>query len=462
MLISIDRTRRDNDHHLHAGRVPARDLRALLYALSIGLDCLAVAAGFWFATLVRDASWLQTGDLSIVVISVPLFLMFSVAREAQSVEALQSRSLGIWRAISALAATAITCVLLIFVVKEDEVSRFGLGVAFVAGGSLLILSRLVLDWAFRVIMKGKALHCALIVDTVEPPPRADMDIIDLRSSGLWPDPHQPSALDVISNLVVNYDRIVVACPSDHRRAWALFLRSSDVGGELLVDDALLQGAVAIGQFGNLDTLVMSRGPMGLQQRLQKRTLDLLLAIPLLILLAPVLLLAAIAIRLDSSGPIFFRQTRVGHGGRHFRIFKFRSMRSDSADYNGEISAARADHRVTRVGALIRRTSIDELPQLLNVVRGEMSLVGPRPHALGSLAGQELFWEVSESYWIRHALKPGITGLAQVRGFRGATAVADDLRNRLRCDLEYLSNWSISLDLQILVRTCGVLFHKNAF
>jgi exopolysaccharide biosynthesis polyprenyl glycosylphosphotransferase len=444
------------------GRVPARDLRALLYAISLCLDCLAVTGGFWTATLVRDQAWLATGDLSIVVITVPLFLMFSIAREVQSVESLQSRSLALSRALSALAATAITCVLLIFVVKEDEVSRFGLGVAFAAAVPVLVVSRLTLDWAFAALMGGKALHCALIIDSIDPPAHPGMDIIDLRNCGLWPDPHQPTAIDKISGLIVNYDRVIVACPSAHRRAWALFLRSSDVGGELVVEDALLQGAVAIGRCGESDTLVMSRGPMALQQRMQKRALDLVLCIPILVFLAPLLVLVAIAIRLDSPGPVFFRQIRVGHGGRQFRIFKFRSMRSDATDAVGERSATRNDDRITRVGALIRRTSIDELPQLLNVLKGDMSLVGPRPHALGSLAGEELFWEVSETYWVRHALKPGITGLAQVRGHRGATAAAEDLQVRLRSDLEYLMNWSLSLDLLILVRTCGVLFHKNAF
>ncbi len=463
MFVNIDPALREIKADVpHNGRIPARDLRALLYAISLCLDCLAVAGGFWIATLVRDQAWLETGDLSIVVISVPLFLMFSIAREVQSVESLQSRSLAASRAFGALAATAITCVLLIFVVKEEEVSRFGLGVAFAAAVPLLVVSRLILDWAFKLLMKGRALHCALIIDSIDPPAYPDMDVIDLRNSGLWPDPHQPAAIDKISGLIVNYDRVIVACPGDHRRAWALFLRSCDVGGELVVEDALLQGAVAIGRCGESDTLVMSRGPMALQQRMQKRALDLALGIPLLVFLGPMLLLVALAIRLDSSGPVFFRQTRVGLGGRQFRIYKFRSMRADATDAVGERSTTRSDDRVTRVGAFIRRTSIDELPQLLNVLQGDMSLVGPRPHALGSLAGEELFWEVSETYWVRHALKPGITGLAQVRGHRGATAVAEDLKVRLRSDLEYLMNWSLSLDILILIRTCGVLFHKNAF
>jgi polysaccharide biosynthesis protein PslA len=127
-----------------------------------------------------------------------------------------------------------------------------------------------------------------------------------------------------------------------------------------------------------------------------------------------------------------------------------------------VSTQREDPRITRVGQFIRRTSIDELPQLLNVLWGDMSLVGPRPHALGSLAGDSLFWEVTNAYWIRHALKPGITGLAQIRGFRGSTETVEALERRVRADLEYVSNWSIAQDMLILLRTARVLVHKNAY
>jgi len=118
--------------------------------------------------------------------------------------------------------------------------------------------------------------------------------------------------------------------------------------------------------------------------------------------------------------------------------------------------------VTRVGRFIRRTSIDELPQLINVVIGDMSIVGPRPHAVGSRAENKLFWEIDERYWHRHAAKPGLTGLAQIRGFRGATDREDDLTNRLQADLEYLNDWSLWRDIKIIVMTFGVLRHKNAF
>jgi lipopolysaccharide/colanic/teichoic acid biosynthesis glycosyltransferase len=153
---------------------------------------------------------------------------------------------------------------------------------------------------------------------------------------------------------------------------------------------------------------------------------------------------------------------MGRGNRFFNIYKFRSMSVAQADGDGTVSASKNDQRITRVGRFIRRTSIDELPQLFNVLIGDMSLVGPRPHAIGSQAGDKLFWEVDLRYWQRHSLKPGLSGLAQVRGFRGATDREDDLVDRLHSDLEYMEGWSILRDVKILVMTVGVLVHDRAF
>ena len=144
------------------------------------------------------------------------------------------------------------------------------------------------------------------------------------------------------------------------------------------------------------------------------------------------------------------------------MLKFRSMREEKLDADGEQSTGRNDDRITRIGRLIRRTSIDELPQLINVLRGEMSIVGPRPHALASRANSKLFWEVDAAYWRRHSLKPGLTGLAQVRGHRGATEEEKDLTDRLESDLEYISNWSIRRDIRIMVQTLRVLVHDKAY
>lgn len=175
-----------------------------------------------------------------------------------------------------------------------------------------------------------------------------------------------------------------------------------------------------------------------------------------------LALVALVIKLESPGPVFFRQNRVGRGNRLFQVLKFRSMRTDLCDADDNRSASRDDDRITRFGRIIRATGVDELPQLLNVLMGDMSLVGPRPHALGSLAGNRLFWQVDETYWLRHQLKPGITGLAQVRGYRGATVEATDLTDRLQSDMEYIQGWDIWRDVAILVNTLRVVAHKNAF
>lgn len=153
---------------------------------------------------------------------------------------------------------------------------------------------------------------------------------------------------------------------------------------------------------------------------------------------------------------------MGRGNRFFDMYKFRSMTEALSDSEGSVSTAKQDMRTTRVGRFIRRTSIDELPQLFNVLLGDMSLVGPRPHAIGSQAGDKLFWEVDSRYWHRHSLKPGLSGLAQVRGYRGATELESDLVQRLQSDLEYLEGWTILRDIRILFLTLGVLVHDRAF
>jgi lipopolysaccharide/colanic/teichoic acid biosynthesis glycosyltransferase len=146
----------------------------------------------------------------------------------------------------------------------------------------------------------------------------------------------------------------------------------------------------------------------------------------------------------------------------FDVLKFRSMREECSDASGTRSASLRDDRVTAVGRFMRRTSLDELPQLLNVLAGQMSIVGPRPHALGSTAEDSLFWHIDQRYFQRHAIKPGMTGLAQVRGFRGATDRRDDLTNRLLSDLEYSTGWTIWRDMKIVAGTFAVLAHPQAF
>ena len=196
-------------------------------------------------------------------------------------------------------------------------------------------------------------------------------------------------------------------------------------------------------------------------RLVKRLVDLALALPGLIVLALPALVLMLVIRLDSPGPALYRQRRIGRLGRVFTALKFRSMHSNG---NGTIDQATIhDPRVTRIGRWMRRYSIDELPQLINVVRNEMSIVGPRPHAPGTRAGGQLFEDVTRCYSTRHFVKPGLTGLAQVRGWRGETDTQEKLLHRIDCDFEYIAHWSVGLDLAIIWRTArSVLRSTNAY
>jgi undecaprenyl-phosphate galactose phosphotransferase/putative colanic acid biosynthesis UDP-glucose lipid carrier transferase len=190
----------------------------------------------------------------------------------------------------------------------------------------------------------------------------------------------------------------------------------------------------------------------------KRILDLFVTAIALVILWPIFLLAAIAIKLDSDGPVIFQQRRNGLNGDEFVVYKFRTMTvlEDGPDI---IQAGRGDRRVTRVGKFLRRSSIDELPQLLNVLKGEMSLVGPRPHAV---AHNVKYRALIPGYEYRFFVKPGVTGWAQVNGLRGETATVHDMATRVRADLWYIDNWSFGLDLAILVRTCFEVLRDEAY
>lgn len=184
----------------------------------------------------------------------------------------------------------------------------------------------------------------------------------------------------------------------------------------------------------------------------KRTVDVLGAGFGLLILAPLLVGIAVAIKATSPGPIFFRQKRYGFHNRRFWIYKFRTMHTHLGDQKGIRQTTTDDPRVTSIGRILRKSSLDELPQLINVLKGDMSLVGPRPHVPGMLAGGMLYEELTPYYFQRHHMRPGITGLAQVSGYRGGTTVPLFAIERLDRDLQYIETWSLGLDTRILVRT----------
>lgn len=205
-------------------------------------------------------------------------------------------------------------------------------------------------------------------------------------------------------------------------------------------------------------------PISGRNRIVKAFEDRIGSLVLLLILSPLLLLIAMLIRLDSPGPAVFRQRRFGFNNEEFTVFKFRTMRAGAPgaakDGDAMVQATRDDVRVTRIGRFLRRTSLDELPQLVNVLRGEMSLVGPRPHAV---AHNEEYGRIIDEYFARHRVKPGITGWAQVHGLRGETDTPEKMRQRVEYDLYYIDNWSILLDIRILFLTLFVGFvNRNAY
>lgn len=212
----------------------------------------------------------------------------------------------------------------------------------------------------------------------------------------------------------------------------------------------------VDRIGALPAIEFDFRPLTPTQTCMKRAEDLLLAGSLTVLVLPVLLLISLAIKLDSPGPVLFRQMRAGFNGRKFQVWKFRTMHAHARDEHAVRQTSRGDSRVTRVGRFLRRTSLDELPQLFNVLVGDMSIVGPRPHALGMTAVGRPLHEVIEEYSARHRLKPGITGWAQINGCRGEVNSHEKLRDRVRLDCYYIENWSLSFDLWIIFRTAAAL------
>ncbi|MCW2273601.1 Undecaprenyl-phosphate glucose phosphotransferase [Rhodoblastus acidophilus] len=244
-----------------------------------------------------------------------------------------------------------------------------------------------------------------------------------------------------------------------QKLWALpvDVRISALGGKLRLRDR------AYNFIGDVPFLPAFDKPMNDWDVALKAIFDRCVAAILILALSPVLALLALGVRLSSRGPILFVQKRYGFNNEEFGVYKFRSMYVDQCDYGAAKMVTRGDPRVTPFGAFIRRTSLDELPQLFNVLRGDLSLVGPRPHALKGAAAGRAYEQVVDNYFARHRVKPGITGWAQINGWRGETDTFEKIEQRVAHDLHYIENWSLWFDVGILLKTPWVvLTGKNAF
>src|SRR5665213_1251380 len=260
------------------------------------------------------------------------------------------------------------------------------------------------------------------------------------------------------------DRVIVALPHSAEKRLLEILRKLH---KMPVEISLAPDMVGFNvpakdpeAFGGVPLLDVYGRPLTYGQGFVKTIFDRLAAGVGMILLSPMLLAVALAIKLDSRGPVVFRQNRYGFGDRVIEVYKFRTMRAEAADPDGERQTEANDPRLTRIGGFLRRWSLDELPQLFNVLRGELSLVGPRPHAVSMHVRQRRNEDIVPDYALRHHVKPGITGWAQVNGYHGPVATERALRQRVAYDLDYIDRWSLWFDIRIILKTLLIAFGQR--
>ena len=443
---------------------PSLERRRLeVYLALIVCDTLGIVMAFLAVGLALTWHNAMTTMADLLALFIPLYWTVAFNMRVYTVRSLISTRHAQLRVTYALAVTVTALIFMFYMAHSPvQVGRLALELDVMASVVVLASVRSAMR-GFIIRRCGLTAENVLIIDdgggTVQIP---GAWTIQTRDHNLKPDYCDPHMLDRLGLFMTNMDRVLVTCPADRRRAWAMVFKGSNISGEIVDPDVLTLGVVGARRASAFGTLVVSVGPLSLQARAIKRAMDLAVAVPAVVFLFPLLMTVALLIRLEDGGQVFFRHQRQGRNNRLFWIYKFRSMRPLQLDATGARSATRDDDRTTTIGRFIRRTSIDELPQLLNVLRGDMSIVGPRPHAIGSLAGTKRFWEVDPRYLLRHSLKPGLTGLAQMRGLRGATDTEADLRQRLQADLEYLDGWTIMRDFRIILGTIRVVVHHKAF
>jgi Undecaprenyl-phosphate glucose phosphotransferase len=377
---------------------------------------------------------------------------------------------------------------LVFMKSAQDFSRVWLAMWFAVGGFALLSSRaclagLVHAWA----REGRLYRRAVIYGTGE----VSEDVIrqlekdtgtDVRILGIFDDRDEPARaprliagyprLGGLSELLSlgrdsRIDLVIVALPVAAERRLAEIVKRLSV---LPADIKLPARATAIrfspktySHIGSIAMIDLHDKPITDWGTVSKWTFDKVFAALAMVLLAPVMIGVALAIKLESRGPVLFRQKRYGFNNELIEVYKFRSMYTDRCDATASRLVTRDDPRVTKVGRIIRKTSLDELPQLFNVLKGNLSLVGPRPHAVAAKAENRLYDDVVDGYFARHKVKPGITGWAQINGWRGETDTAEKIQKRVEHDLYYIENWSVFFDLYILLKTpVSLLETKNAY
>ncbi|WP_442754063.1 undecaprenyl-phosphate glucose phosphotransferase [Methylocystis sp. JAN1] len=379
-------------------------------------------------------------------------------------------------------------IVLFFFKLDDSFSRVWLLGWYVSGLALLAGERLALSLIVRMLTRqGKLDRRTVIVgggELADPVLRdlAAQNDSDLQILGLFDDRTDKRSPDVVAgypklgsidDLVefarhTRIDLVIFALPISAEARLLQMLRKLWI---LPIDIRLAAHTNKLrfrprsySYIGNVPVIDVFDKPIADWDVVVKYIFDKVVGAICLVLLSPVMALIALAVKLDSPGPVLFKQVRHGFNNENIEVYKFRSMYVEKLDYAATKQVTRGDPRVTRVGRFIRKTSLDELPQLFNVVfKGNLSLVGPRPHAVISRAADHLYDEVVDGYFARHRVKPGLTGWAQINGWRGETDTPEKIQKRVECDLYYIENWSIFLDVYILALTPFALIKaENAY
>ena len=440
-------------------------IRAAAVAGSVAVDVAMIGAAAATGAVVRFGSLEAGNPVELLAIIVPVYLLASLACGAHQLDALKSGAQSLTKAAFSLLISAAILSAAAFVFKAGALmSRIETIVLFASAAAYLSVGRVFGSQLIKALKDAIDPTTLVLTDDGAPAGAGpSKTVIDVRAREWRPHVNDPGFLNEVFTAIRNCDRIVLSfAETDERRSWAELMRLMGVHAEIVEPELAKSLPLGIGIWGEYPTLIVARGPLTFAERITKRAFDLAVIIALAPVVIPVIAALAVMIKLESPGPAFFLQERVGRNNRRYLCYKMRTMRADRLDSSGHRSASRADDRVTKIGRLLRSTSLDELPQLWNVFLGEMSLVGPRPHALGSTAEGLFFWDAVQDYWSRHSVKPGLTGLAQIRGLRGATQSREEIELRVASDLEYINSWSVWLDFRILIKTIMVIVHRNAY
>jgi len=416
------------------------------------------------------------------VVAFELFGLYAMSALSSALKTMPRMLLAWTMAFTVLVATVF------FLKLGAEFSRVWVATWFGAGSVGLILGRFAIDrYLRRLALQGRLYRRVAIYGTG--PVTSDLisqlenDIkSDIRICGIFDDRDDDRTGQARPGVVASYPRlggiselvsfsrktrvdlIIVALPiSAEDRVAAVMKCLSVLPAEIKLPARATRLRFTPGTYSHVGSVAMIDlydKPITDWGTVSKWLFDKCVGIAALILLAPVMAAIAIAIKRDSAGPILFRQKRYGFNNELIEVYKFRSMYADRCDSAAEKLVTRNDDRVTPVGRFIRATSLDELPQLFNVVVGNLSLVGPRPHAVQAKAGNKLYDEVVDGYYARHRVKPGITGWAQINGWRGETDTDEKIQQRVLHDLYYIENWSVFLDAYILIKTPYALFARK--